>query len=172
MQAKQSGGENAPLTVEDRIAIQDLLARYAWSLDTGDMDRLVACFTADARIVEEVFEEPDVWKGHDGIRRISQHYASAPNFPGRQHHTSQLLVEGNAGEARAKSFVFVTECHGEPPYLLRFAGYYEDIIVKQDGAWLFKERIIRLWDGPVLSRFPGRGNWVPRKRPPELVVKR
>jgi len=160
------------LTPEDRFAIQDLLASYAWSLDTGDMDSLVACFTTDARVVEEVFEEPDVWEGHDGIRRISQHYASAPNFPGRQHHTSQLLVEGNAHEARAKSFVFVTECHGEPPYLLRFAGYYEDTIVKQDGAWLFKERIIRLWDGPVLSRFPGRGNWVPRKRPAELVVKR
>ncbi len=161
-----------PLTLEDRFAIQDLVARYAWALDTGDIDALVACFTADARMVEEVFEDPDVWEGHDGIRRVSEHYRNAPNFPGRQHHTSQLLVEGDADAARAKSMVFVTECHGEPPYLLRFAGYYQDELVKQDGRWLFKQRIIRLWDGEILKGFPGKGQWVPRKRPPELVVKR
>jgi hypothetical protein len=37
---------------------------------------------------------------------------------------------------------------------------------------LFRERIIRLWDGPVLARFPGRGERIARKRPPELVIKR
>lgn len=161
-----------PITLEDRFAIQDLLARYAWSLDTGDVDGLVACFTPDARMVEEVFEDADIWEGHDGIRLISEHYRNAPNFPGRQHHTSQLLIEGDTEDCRAKSFAFVTECHGEPPYLLRFAGYYTDHIVKTGGQWLFKERIIRLWDGAVLKGFPGRGEWVPRKRPPELVVKR
>ena len=161
-----------PITLEDRFAIQDLLARYAWSLDTGDVDGLVACFTPDARMVEEVFEDADIWEGHDGIRRISEHYRNAVNFPGRQHHTSQLLVEGDTDDCRARSFAFVTECHGEPPYLLRFAGYYTDHIVKTGGQWLFKERIIRLWDGAVLKGFPGRGEWVPRKRPPELVVKR
>jgi ketosteroid isomerase-like protein len=160
-----------PLTLEDRFAIQDLVARYAWALDTGDIDALVACFTPDARIVEEVFEDPDIWEGHAGIRRISEHYRGAPNFPGRQHHTSQLLVDGNTEAADAKSFVFVTECHGEPPYLLRFAGYYEDKVVKTGGQWLFSQRTIRLWDGAVLSKFPGKGEWIPRKRPPELVVK-
>ena len=43
------------LTVEDRLAIQDLLARYAWALDTGDVDSFVACFTPDAVVIEEVF---------------------------------------------------------------------------------------------------------------------
>ncbi len=161
-----------PLTVEDRFAIQDLVARYSWALDTGDIDGLIACFTPDARVIEEVFEDPDIWEGHEGIRHISEHYRNAANFPGRQHHTSQLQVNGDNEACDARSFVFVTECHGEPPYLLRFAGYYEDKIVKQDGQWLFKERTIRLWDGPILSKFPGRGEWIPRKRPPELVVKR
>ena len=72
----------------------------------------------------------------------------------------------------ARSFVFVTECHGEPPYLLRFCGYYLDKIVKAEGKWLFRERTIRLWDGEILKNFPGKGDWVPRKRPPELVVRR
>jgi hypothetical protein len=160
------------LSSDDRFAIQDLMARYAWALDTGDVEALVACFTAEAEVVEEVFEEPDRWQGHEGIRRLAAHYHSSPGFPGRQHHISQLLIEGDAPECSAKSFAFVTECRGEPPYTLRFAGYYEDRVVKREGAWLFLRRTIRLWDGPVLQRFPGRGTAVPRKRPPELQVKR
>ena len=161
-----------PLTLEDRFAIQDLIARYAWSLDTGDVDRLISCFTPDARIVEEVFEDPDIWEGHKGIRKISEHYRNSPGFPGRQHHATQLELEGDGEACDARSFAFVTECHGEPPYLLRFCGYYQDKIVKTGGRWLFRERIIRLWDGEILKNFPGKGEWVPRKRPPELVVKR
>ena len=50
--------------------------------------------------------------------------------------------------------------------------YYEDVIEKRDGAWLFKSRTIRLWDGPVLGNFPGfDGKKVARKRPAALVVK-
>jgi acyl-coenzyme A synthetase/AMP-(fatty) acid ligase len=52
MQARSSGDGVAPPTVEDRIAIQELMARYVWSLDTGDMGSLVACFVPDARIVD------------------------------------------------------------------------------------------------------------------------
>lgn len=161
------------LSVRDRLAVHDLFARYAWALDTGDVEALLACFTPDAVIIEEVFEEPDRWEGHAGIRRLAEHYGRAPEFPGRQHHLSQLLVEGNARRCTARSFTFVTECRGEPPYVVRFAGYYEDELLKVNGSWLFKERVIRLWDGPVLKRFPGHdGTRVPRRRPPQLIVKR
>ncbi|MGB6450345.1 MAG: nuclear transport factor 2 family protein [Steroidobacteraceae bacterium] len=161
------------LTVRDRLAVHDLLARYAWALDTGDVDGFIACFTPDAVVIEEVFEEPDRWEGHDSIRRLAEHYRSVPDFPGRQHHVSQVLMEGNSRRCAMRSFTFVTECRGEPPYVVRFAGYYEDRAVKVRGSWLFKERIIRLWDGPALARFPGRdGTRTPRRRPPQLVIRR
>jgi len=161
-----------PLTVADRIAINDLLAEYAWALDTGDVDALVACFTSEAVVIEEVFEDADRWEGRDNIRRFAEHYRKVPNFPGRQHHLSQLIVKGDSKRCSARSFAFVTECHGEPPYTLRFTGYYEDKLVKVSNRWLFHERIIRLWDGEVLARFPGRGQRIPRKRPPELAIKK
>ena len=161
-----------PLTIADRIAINDLLAEYAWALDTGDVDTLVACFTPDAVVIEEVFEDPDRWEGRNNIRCFAEHYRDVPNFPGRQHHVSQLLVKGDSKRCSACSFAFVTECQGEPPYTLRFAGYYEDKLVKLRNRWLFRERIIRLWDGEVLARFPGRGRRTPRKRPAELVIQR
>jgi hypothetical protein len=31
---------------------------------------------------------------------------------------------------------------------------------------------VRLWDGEVLKNFPGKGEWVPRKRPASLIIKR
>ena len=49
------------LSIEDRLALQDLMAAYAWALDTGDEDGLVAVFTADCMMREEVFEDPDIW---------------------------------------------------------------------------------------------------------------
>ncbi len=161
------------ISVEDRFGLQDLLAAYSWTLDTGDAEGLVGCFTEDCELVEEVFEDPDYWRGHDGIRALVAHYGNAPGFPGRQHHATQSQFTPMAdGAVNIRSFAFVTECHGEPPYLLRFAGWYEDIAVKVEGRWKFKRRAIRLWDGAVLENFPGHGDWKPRKRPDSLVIKK
>ena len=162
------------ISVEDRLALQDLIAAYSWALDTGDSEGLVACFTEDARMVEEVFEDPDIWEGHEGIRGLARHYFNAPGFPGRQHHVTQVqyFPQGD-GTVRTRGFAFVTECADEPPYLLRFAGWYEDHAIKgTDGGWRFRTRTVRLWDGEVLKNFPGKGEWVPRKRPDSLIIKK
>jgi hypothetical protein len=162
------------IAVEDRFKLQDLLADYGWSLDMGDADALVKCFTEDAQLIEEVFEDPDIWSGHEGIRGLVEHYGNAPGFPGRQHHVTQTQYEAlDDGSVKMRSFAFVTECHGEPPYTLRFAGWYEDLAVKgEDDRWRFKTRAIRLWDGEVLQNFPGHGEWVARKRPESLIRKK
>jgi uncharacterized protein (TIGR02246 family) len=162
------------LSADERFAIMDLFAAYGWALDTGDVEGLVGVFTEDAVMIEEVFEDPDVWEGHDGIRALAKHYFTSPGFPGRQHHvTQQVFTPKGECVVEVKSFAFVTECHGEPPYLLRFAGWYEDEVVKEkDGAWRFRKRVVRLWDGKALERFPGHGDWVPRKRPPALMKNR
>ncbi|SFV07981.1 nuclear transport factor 2 family protein [Pseudoduganella namucuonensis] len=157
--------------LEDRFAIEDLIARYAWALDTGDVDALVACFVPDGAVIEDVFEEADHWRGHAELRRLGEHYRNVPNFPGRQHHVTQIQISGAGGKRAVRSFAFVSECQNEPPFPVRFAGYYEDQVVKVDGAWLFSERLIRLWDGPVLRNFPGHGEKIARKRPPQLVIR-
>jgi len=162
------------IRIEDRLALQDLIAAYSWALDTGDVEGLVACFTADARMVEEVFEDPDIWEGHEGIRGLANHYFNAPGFPGRQHHVTQVQYFPRDEDTVAlRAFAFVTECKGEPPYLLRFTGYYDDVAVRcDDGRWRFRNRTVRLWDGAILQNFPGHGQWVPRKRPESLIIRK
>ncbi|NML07461.1 nuclear transport factor 2 family protein [Sphingomonas sp. G-3-2-10] len=157
------------LSVEDRLDIQELLARYAWTFDTGDVEGFVGCFTADAVLCEDAFEEPDRWEGAAGIRAMAEFFFSRPSFPGRQHHVSHIMIDGQGDEATVRSFCFVTDCKGEPPFMIRFAGHYLDKVVRQDGRWLFRDRLIRDWSGEALAAFPGQGGVkVPRARPPEL----
>ena len=33
--------------LEDRVEIEELMARYAWALDTGDLDGYADCFHPD-----------------------------------------------------------------------------------------------------------------------------
>ncbi|RIV80078.1 nuclear transport factor 2 family protein [Aurantiacibacter xanthus] len=161
------------ISTEDRHAIEDLFARYSWALDTGDPEALAATFAPDGKCIEQVFEEPDIWEGREGVAAMGRHYMSSPNFPGRQHHLTMPLYEMVGPDlCKAKSFVFVTETHGEPPMVLRFSGHYEDEIVRRDGEWLFLNRLIRMWDGEVLQNFPGKGGVATRKRPDDLIVKR
>lgn len=161
------------LSPDDRFAIKDLMARYSWALDTGDLDAFVACFAPDGMMVEEVFKDPDIWQGQDGLRRLAEHYRSIPNFAGRQHYCGNTLVTARPeGGAHARSFALVTECLGVPPYVLRFCGYFEDELVCPDGQWLFQRRVLRLWDGEVLARFPGRDASELRRRSPDLALVR
>jgi len=164
---------NKKLSADDRFELQDLFAAYSWALDTGDAEAFVACFTPTAVVREEVFEDADTWEGHAGIRALALHFMGSPRFPGRQHHvTMPQLFPRDAEHVDSRSFAFVTECKGEPPMTLLFAGYYEDQIVRHEGRWLFSRRTIRLWDGEILRNFPNKGEYVPRKRPADLVVKR
>jgi len=55
------------LSVEDRLDIQELFAKYCWALDLGDADAFVQCFTEDG-------EFDHLWQGkmhgREAIRRI------------------------------------------------------------------------------------------------------
>src|SRR5215813_14929851 len=53
-------------TYEDRIAVEDVMARYVWSVDSLDPEGYVAVFTEDAVIDSN----GSISKGHEQIRKI------------------------------------------------------------------------------------------------------
>ena len=53
-------------TYEDRIAVEDVMARYVWAVDSLDPDGYVAVFTDDATINSN----GSISKGHEEIRKI------------------------------------------------------------------------------------------------------
>src|SRR6187397_3674725 len=53
-------------TYEDRIAVEDVMARYVWTVDSLDADGYVAVFTEDAVIDSN----GSISRGHAQIRQV------------------------------------------------------------------------------------------------------
>jgi hypothetical protein len=137
---------------DDRFAIMDLCARYAWALDTRDTEGLVSCFTDDG-----TFHEIVLATGHDQIRRaVRQVFHDNPLFAGRQHLIGQSLFEpdeqGRPDHWRMRSFAHVFALRDTGASLF-WTGWYDDIVAKVDGEWLFAYRKPSKWEGEVLADF-------------------
>ena len=157
------------LTSDDRLDIQELLARYAWALDTGDEPAFVSCFTREGELAWEVFDEPGIWRGHAALQRFIAYFRSRPESAGRQHHVSNVVIEATTAGVQAKAYVLVALREGAGPHRLNVMGHYEDLLQQEDGHWRIARRCIRDWSGPVLNRIAGQdGARVPRPRPAAL----
>ena len=51
---------------EDRVGVEDVMARYVWAVDSLDQEGYVAVFTEDAVIDSN----GSISKGHEEIRKI------------------------------------------------------------------------------------------------------
>jgi hypothetical protein len=159
----------ATLSASDRIQIHELLARYAWSLDTGDEDGFVDCFASDAELVWDVFEEPGRWQGSASLRRFVAYFRSRPESAGRQHHVTNVVLTTTPAGVEAKSYVLVALRVEEGPHRLNVMGFYEDVLSLQGGQWHIARRVIRDWSGPVLANMAGQdGLRRARQRPAAL----
>jgi uncharacterized protein (TIGR02246 family) len=141
---------------EDRFAIQDLLARYAWALDTGDHETYATLFTPDGIFVErgQVFQGRAILAEH--VRELS-----AVIRPGNRHHNTQLLFEsGDASRCVIRSYSsHIFEPEPGAPKVIRMQGHYRDVCVKQDGLWYFAERNWDEWHSDRVAQYrpPARG---------------
>ena len=157
------------LTALDRLEIRDAISRYAWALDTGDVEGFVECFCADGILVWDAFETPERWQGSDALRHFASFFRSVPSSAGRQHHVTNTVITASEGRARARSYAAVALRQGDGPHVLHVMGYYDDIFRQEEGNWRIAERIIRDWSGPILGEFAGEsGERVARPKPPQL----
>ena len=157
------------LGATDQLAIRDVISRYAWALDTGDVEGFVSCFCRDGVLLWDAFETPDIWRGAAALRHFATFFRSLPSTAGRQHHVTNTLIRPRAEGATAKSYVAVALRQGDGPHLLHVMGYYEDLFRRQDGEWRLARREIRDWSGPVLKDIAGQtGERIARPKPPPL----
>ena len=161
---------DGPLSTSDRLAIQDVVSRYCWALDTGDVEDFVACFTHDAELVWDAFDQPVSFAGHDALRHFAGFLRDQPATAGRQHSVTNLLVEADGDGAHGKAYVTVALRQGHGPHLLNVMGWYEDTYAREDGDWKIARRVIRDWSGPVLAGIAGQtGEREARPLPPPLL---
>ena len=157
------------ITPADRLDALDVMARYAWSLDTGDEEGFVSCFAREGELVWDVFAEQGCWRGHDALRRFIAYFRARPETAGRQHHVSNLMLSASPHGMRAQAYVLVALRVEEGPHRLNVMGHYEDELCHEAGRWCLARRVIRDWSGPVLARIAGQdGQRSTRPRPAAL----
>jgi hypothetical protein len=131
-------GGPMPLTIEDRLEITELVARYNHAVDSGDGDAFAGTFTdggaldVGARVIE-------------GRAALAAFAARLPeNVRAPRHIASNLLIDGDgdAGCATLSAYVQMFALTGDPPcQVVAASGLYDDRLVKVDGRWHFERRV-------------------------------
>jgi hypothetical protein len=142
---------------EDVLLIHELYARYSWALDTGNTEDYVRLFLPSATVYESTSTGVNEAMGHDAIRAFVLRFHGNPEFPGRQHRISQIVIDpdpqGRPDHWLVRSYVLTTETAPGAPPTLFWSGCAFDTVAKVAGEWRIAEREIRPWAGEQLERF-------------------
>ena len=129
---------NTKLSVEDRLEIQELFARYLWATDIGDATGVAACFTETGQLIEGSGEAVSGIEGITGGLTRSW-YGRGNWFKGRQHHVDQFLMQPQPdGTVKVKGFLSIYQFNVDYRTNFLFGiGTIDSTCVKENGAWLF-----------------------------------
>ena len=132
-------------TYEDRIAVEDVMARYVWAVDSLDAEGYVAVFTEDAVIDSN----GSISKGHGEIRRIVANLikrrdddkAKGLQTSNLYHVISNVRIAfPKANEAVHQSYWQTVRRDKDGKMTAAAMGRSEDRLVKRNGKWLIQSR--------------------------------
>jgi SnoaL-like protein len=132
--------------LSDRLAIQDLAARYARGVDRRDFELLDTVFTRDARLAVHYGDPAKVEPRNDmrgaaqilkGMRTILR-YRATTHFIGNQ----TMSLEGD--QARGETYCLAHHIHEQDGRWLDYVMSirYADHCVRDSGVWRFAERVL------------------------------
>ena len=133
--------------LEDRIAIRELIDQYTYCADTRDAQGQMALFTIDTNF--EVFMDS---KSSAPTQVINNRQDLFPVFDNLNTYLATMHFNGQStikldGD-RASGITYCRAYHlniqdGVQKLMIAGIRYY-DIMVKQDGKWLFAERKLKV----------------------------
>jgi ketosteroid isomerase-like protein len=132
-------------TYEDRIAVEDVMARYVWAVDSLDADGYVAVFIDDAVIDSN----GAISKGHAEIRKIvtglnqrrDDNKAKGLPTANLYHVISSVRITfPKPGEALHQSYWQTVRRDKDGRMIAAAMGRSEDRLVKRNGQWLIQSR--------------------------------
>lgn len=117
--------------LEDRLAVGDIIIRYADSIDQCDYDRYCTCFTDDV-VVSGFTPEPI-----NGLSAYRPWVTAARNRYGRtQHLIGNIQVSVNGDTAHLRSYVQAThELPDDAAHLIVLWAAYNDELVRTADGW-------------------------------------
>ena len=125
-------------TLEDEKAIRDLISRYCFVVDGvpgRDADAFTAMFTEDG-----AWNSASLGRRIEGGKKlhdfISEVYRGDAKY---RHLIANAIISIDGDCASAHSYVHVSNLATGTPVCFMIS-FYDDVLVKQKGKWLFKER--------------------------------
>lgn len=132
------------VSIEDRIAIDDLFMDYVWASDTADVAAYVATFAPEGVLVDS---NGGQHIGHDAIRAYARNFFALPGGRGRVHFFQKMRVTAEGSGIRVFSFWQVVQSFAATREgKLRSVGTCDDLCVKTPTGWRFAERVIGRWN--------------------------
>lgn len=124
------------LPVEDILAIEQLIARYCHTCDSGDGAGYANTFTADGIMSAPPRVEA---KGAEALAALA--VGTARDNVAPRHLVSNLLIDGQGDRATVRAYCEFVTMVGEPPrHQVQTSGIYHDQLVKDAGEWKFAKR--------------------------------
>lgn len=130
---------DSSISIEDRSEIQELYARYCHFADQCDGENWANCFTRDGFFAPSL--GPGSGKDYRGHAALAA-FISAParNPLENRHWNGALTLEREGQFVRAQCYAFLLQVvNVDSPQILGSVTYH-DLLVREDGAWKFKER--------------------------------
>lgn len=128
------------LTVEDKMEIQELVARFAHCSDYGDWTGMEALYTPDI-----VTEMEGIEMRYEGIpaqiehAQVSDRQANGKN----RHYHFNLVIEEEDDGVFAKYFIVNVNAGSSPMSAqIVVSGRHRDRVVKAEGRWKFAHRFL------------------------------
>jgi hypothetical protein len=141
-------------TIADKLAIQELLARYNWYVDQFIIDPLMALFVDDDPVFDETPAGLARSEGQDGIRT----YFAEGLFKQLKFMvhltTNSFLEELSDDTARGKcsAHVFAETHDGGKVEVLC---WYDDVYRRGEHGWQFVSRVVTPYTTPQLDAVTG-----------------
>lgn len=135
-----------PVTItSDYEGARQLLSRYCYALDRGNLGDLSALFHRDA-VFSVSFESGQRHTGRETIQ--AWYHRFFQQRPGQNRHMRHKIFEPvmtmNNNIATASTY-FDADSIEEDGSVRVVAGRYDDVLVKEQGHWFFKERTISVF---------------------------
>ncbi len=125
-----------PLSIADRIEIQDLLARYNHAIDSADAAAWAATYTPDGSFTSG-------GRTRTGTAELEAFAADfAARMPGSRHWVNNVLIDGEGDEASISCYLQLLKTGGGEPATLVTTARYQDTLRRVEGAWRFTSRTV------------------------------
>ena len=134
--------ERAVQELIERKAVEDVLYRYASSIDQKDYPTLRSVMTDD--IVAQYGEAPEIHGGDSLVKWIEEMSVEQ----GFQHHLINVYhvdLDLDRGEARALTYHTSHQIRpSDPDRVLLIVGRYRDVLRRGDGGWKIADKRMEL----------------------------